>query len=133
MHWQRNFSLNILLENDHSINYIKDDHLKRLCTKSKAAWKEWKNAGKTTIWRVIREENLYKKRNSKKKRINILRARRDHFNSEHIDKKFTERAHNRFHMHHCGSATGSQLVVNDSLITKQEDVTHSEINVPFLI
>ena len=89
--------------------------------------------GRPQSGELLEKKTSTKKEIQKKKRFNILRARRDHFNSEHIDKKFTERAHNRFHMHHCGSATGSQLVVNDSLITKQEDVTHSEINVPFLI
>ena len=42
-------------------NYIKDDHLKRLYTKSKATWKEWKNAGRPQSGELLEKKTSTKK------------------------------------------------------------------------
>ena len=101
-------------------NFVKDNLLKLLCTHSKAAWMDWKNAGRPLSGELLQRETSTKK--EVQKRITTLRARRDRLNTEHVDDKFRELARKCFRTHCCGSAPVSRLMVDNSLTTKQEDV-----------
>ena len=101
-------------------DFYNDKELKHLCKASKSSWLDWKNAGRPL------SGHLHEKRNSDKKRVrarlNLLRARQDRINSEHIDKNFRDKAKRRFRTPQTGTPHGTRLSINGTITLNQSDV-----------
>ena len=101
-------------------DFYNNKELKHLCKASKFSWLDWKNPGRPL------SGHLHEKRNSDKKRVrarlNLLRARQDRMNSEHIDKNFRDKAKRRFRTPQSGTPHGTRLSINGTITLNQSDV-----------